>query len=104
MYISLDELIGKHVRIVPMKRGHIKGLYDIGQIEDIWTHLPKTIQTLNDMESFVEEALEKKEEGKEFPFVILLHDRKIIGTTRFLEISNNNKRKLIFPIKNRIHN
>lgn len=91
MNVSLDELIGKHVRIVPMERNHIKDLYDIGYIEDIWTHLPKTIQTLNDMESFVEEALENKESGKEFPFVILLHDGKIIGTTRFLEISNKNK-------------
>ncbi|OAS85364.1 MULTISPECIES: GNAT family N-acetyltransferase [Metabacillus] len=92
MNVSIEELTGEYVRIVPMERSHIQGLYEIGNDKTIWTHLPKTIQTLNDMESFVEEALDKKEVGIEFPFVILLRENnKIIGTTRFLEISNINK-------------
>lgn len=66
MNVTLDDLTGKDVRIVPMERNHIKGLYDIGQIKDIWKHLPKTIQTLNDMEFFVEETLENKKTVKNF--------------------------------------
>lgn len=55
-------------------------------------HLPKAIHTLNDMKSFVEEALYKKETGLEDPFVVLLRDNdNIVGSTRFLEISNSNK-------------
>lgn len=87
-----DELAGEKIRIVPMERHHIQGLYEIGDDKVIWSHLPKTIYTLNDMKSFVEEALYKKETGIEFPFVVLLRDNdKIIGSTRFLDISNLNK-------------
>lgn len=87
-----DELVGEKIRIVPMERHHIQGLYEIGNDKMIWSHLPKTIETLNDMNTFVEEALENKENGKEFPFVVLHHDNdRIIGSTRFLDISNLNK-------------
>lgn len=92
MIISLDELVGEHVRIVPMKKSHIQGLYEAGNDKAIWTHLSKTIQTLHDMELLVEEALYKKEVGSEFPFVILLRENgKVIGSTRLLEISNINR-------------
>ncbi len=44
------------------------------------------------LKSFVEEALYTKEEGVEFPFIILLRESdKIIGSTRFLDISTANK-------------
>lgn len=83
-----DELKGERVRIVPMERHHIQGLYEASKDERIWHHLPKKIHTLDDMKSLVEEALERKKEGKDFPFVILLfpHDQ-IVGSTRFLDIS-----------------
>ncbi|QGH33710.1 GNAT family N-acetyltransferase [Gracilibacillus salitolerans] len=87
-----DELVGEKVRIVPMESHHIQGLYDIANEERIWNHLPRNIQTITDMMSFVEEALEGKESGREFPFVVLRRDNeKIIGSTRFLDISNTNK-------------
>lgn len=47
--ILLDELIGDSVRIVPMERYHVQDLYEIGNEHDIWTHLPKVINTLDDM-------------------------------------------------------
>ncbi|MDL4839438.1 GNAT family N-acetyltransferase [Aquibacillus rhizosphaerae] len=87
-----DELVGEKVRIVPMERCHIQGLYENGNEKMIWSHLPKTIHTENDMKSFVEEALRNKNSGKEFPFVVLLRDNNsIVGSTRFLDISHLNK-------------
>ncbi|MBO1004986.1 GNAT family N-acetyltransferase [Pseudogracilibacillus auburnensis] len=92
MDIALDELEGKYIRVVPMERNHIQGLYEASNDLNIWTHLPKTIKTLNDMEGLVDEALSNKELGTEFPFVILLRENnKLIGSTRFLDISNVNK-------------
>jgi RimJ/RimL family protein N-acetyltransferase len=45
-----------------------------------------------EMESFIEEALQKKEVGTEVPFVVLhSENNKVIGSSRFLEISNTNK-------------
>lgn len=87
-----NELAGEKVRIVPMDRQHIQGLYDVGKDKTIWDHLPRSIYSLNDMESLVEEALNKKETGKECPFVVLLRENnQIVGSTRFLDISHPNK-------------
>lgn len=80
MNITLDELAGEHVRIIPMEKSHIHGLYEASGHKQIWTHLPREIQTLEEMESFVEEALANKERGTEFPFVITLrkNDRMLV--------------------------
>jgi N-acetyltransferase len=87
-----DELVGEKVRIIPMERHHIHGLYEIGNENEIWNHLPKSVSSLNEMKSLVEEAMLIKETGVEFPFVVLLRDNdKIVGSTRFLDISNTNK-------------
>lgn len=86
-----DQLIGEKVKIVPMEKKHVQGLYEIAVEQDVWNHLPKNVQTINDMQSFVEKALEGKESKKEFPFVVLSHNEQIIGSTRFLDISNTNK-------------
>ncbi|WP_342045276.1 GNAT family N-acetyltransferase [Bacillus sp. OTU530] len=92
MEILFDELRGDLVRIVPMERYHVQGLYESGKERDIWTHLPRGMNTLADMQSFVEEALKRKRLGEEFPFVILLRENnKVLGTTRFLGISRPNK-------------
>ena len=94
MNISLQELTGEFVRIVPMQKNHIQELYEIGKDDAIWTHYPDTVvESFNDMESIVENALYNKKIGTEFPFVVLLRENdKVIGSTRFLEISKNNKR------------
>lgn len=84
MNYSIKELIGNHVQIVPMERGHTKGLWEAGDHEDIWTHLPQHIKMLQEMSQFVEDALQAKETGAEYPFVVIEEKTgKIIGTTRF---------------------
>ncbi|MCY7854554.1 GNAT family protein [Bacillus spizizenii] len=89
MNVTLHELTGKQIRVVPIDKSHIQGLYEAANDENIWTHLPKTIITLHDMEAFVKEALQTKESGAEFPFVIIQRETdKIVGTTRFLYMSS----------------
>lgn len=92
MNIKLEILEGDHVQIIPMRKNHIQGLYEIGCDSNIWTHLPNKISTFDDMKTFVESALYNKENGSEFPFVIIQkRTNKIIGSTRFLDISPLNK-------------
>ncbi|PAO67918.1 MULTISPECIES: GNAT family N-acetyltransferase [Bacillus] len=89
MNVTLRELTGELIRVVPMDKSHIQGLYEAAKDENIWAYLPKTITTLHDMEAFVEEALQTKEYGTEFPFVIIHRESgKIVGTTRFLYMSS----------------
>ena len=91
MNVKLNELKGRYVQIVPMERNHIKEMYDIGQKEEIWRYLPVKIKTQKEMAKFVENALANKETGEEFPFVLLDCNEKVIGTTRFMDISNINR-------------
>ncbi|MEC1430346.1 GNAT family N-acetyltransferase [Bacillus subtilis] len=89
MNVTLHELTGELIRVVPIDKSHIQGLYEAANDENIWTHLPKTITTLRGMEAFVEEALQTKETGTEFPFVIIHRKAgKMVGTTRFLYMSS----------------
>lgn len=89
MNVTLHELTGELIRVVPMDKSHIQDLYEAANDENIWTHLHKTITTLRGMEAFVEEALQTKETGTEFPFVIIHRESgKIVGTTRFLYMSS----------------
>ena len=56
-----DELVGDHVRVVPMEGQHILGLYKAGNDKTIWSHLPKAINSLIDMESFVDDGINNYE-------------------------------------------
>ncbi|PMC34318.1 GNAT family N-acetyltransferase [Bacillus sp. UMB0899] len=92
MNMKLELLEGEQVKIIPMREDHIQGLYEISCDRNIWIHLPREITTFEEMKSFVESALYNKEKGLEFPFVIIHKGtNKIIGSTRFLNISSINK-------------
>lgn len=83
-----DELVGNNVRIIPMEIHHTEELYTVVHDSMIWTHLPMTITSINDMELLVERALENKKSGTEFPFVVINRkNNQMIGSTRFLNIS-----------------
>jgi RimJ/RimL family protein N-acetyltransferase len=86
------ELIGQRVKLIPLEENHIKGLFTAGQFSDIWSYMPMKIETIDDMTQLVQEALSAKEKGQEFPFVIIdLENDRIVGSTRFLDISSVNK-------------
>lgn len=92
MNITLKELVGERVKLVPMEMSHVQGLFEAGNDPKVWTHLSKTVETMEQMKAVVEEALSKKADGIEFPFVIMLKDsNKIVGSTRFLDISHVNQ-------------
>lgn len=86
------ELVGKRARIVPMERKHIQGLYEAGKDLQVWSHLSKEIHTVEEMATLVEEALLKKANREEMPFVILDREtNKVVGSTRFLALSEATK-------------
>lgn len=90
--LMFEKLSGNTVTIVPMEISHTKELYEAGKNKEIWSHLPKSIRSYQQMECFVEEALRRKELGNEVPFVIKCRkSNKVIGSTRFLDISKINR-------------
>ncbi|MEK4049596.1 GNAT family N-acetyltransferase [Bacillus sp. FSL K6-2839] len=92
MEITPVVLIGDRVKIQPMEDYHVQELFDAGNNPDIWAHMPMRVQSIEDMKSLVNGALQAREQGSEFPFVIFdKNSGKIVGSTRFLNISIPNR-------------
>jgi RimJ/RimL family protein N-acetyltransferase len=83
---------GKRIKLTPMELSHSEELFESGRYKEIWTYMPNKMDSLNDMIEFIDSALRDKETGLEYPFVVYdkeLH--KIVGSTRFLNISIPNR-------------
>ena len=78
-------LRGKEVRLEPLGLIHAQGLYNRGQVEADWTHLPRScFVDLADTRHWIDEALGV--EGQ-LPFAIVETAKdKVIGSTRYLNI------------------
>lgn len=84
-------LKGKRVELLPLKREHSIHLFECSRDTAIWTNYPIKINSIADMDKFVEKALAGRESGEQYPFVVFDKERnEIVGTTRFLRISEEN--------------
>lgn len=86
-------LEGQHVRLEPLAREHIDGLWEAGGDPEIWRWTSSKIKSRADMESYLEQALSEAERGVSLPFAII--DRasgQIAGTTRFGNIAPEHRR------------
>ena len=92
MKVTAIGLVGQKVKIRPMEQDDLIELYNAGNSADIWTYMPMSVQSLDDMKRLIDNALKAREQGTEFPFVIIAKDsQKIVGSTRFLDISTANR-------------
>ncbi len=92
MKVTPIELVGQKVKIRPMELNDLNELYDAGNSQEIWAYMPMSMQSLDDMKRLIDDALQAREQGTEFPFVIIAKDsQKIVGSTRFLDISPANR-------------
>jgi N-acetyltransferase len=87
------ELEGKRVRLIPMSLDHLEGLFEASKHCEIWTYSPGNINKPEDVLNTISHALESKEQGLRYPFVILDKDtNKIVGSTSYLEISPQHRK------------
>ncbi|MCL6452709.1 MAG: GNAT family N-acetyltransferase [Alicyclobacillus sp.] len=92
MEIGPVELVGERAKLIPMEKSHIEGLFEAGRDPKIWSYMPMHIETIDDMKCLVTGALLAREASSEFPFVIIDQEsEKIVGSTRFLDISVPNR-------------
>jgi N-acetyltransferase len=89
---EITELVGQRVKLLPMRITHVDALFTAGNHPAVWTYLPLQVKTLEEMEGLVHAALEGKEKGIDFPFVVLdIETNELVGSTRFLDISERNR-------------
>lgn len=85
-------LEGNAVRLEPMDTNHLDGLWEAGQNQSIWEFTSSKVRNKAEMKKVIESAIAEREKGTQLPFIVL--DKKsgqIVGSTRFLDISEAHK-------------
>ncbi|WHZ01347.1 GNAT family protein [Neobacillus sp. YX16] len=84
------ELKGETVTLLPISFEHIDGLWEAAKPDEIWTYMATTVRSKAEMEQMIASAIQKREKGTEYTFTIINQEDKIIGSTRYLDISPEN--------------
>lgn len=87
------DLNGEIVRLEPLQRSHAGALAESGLHPELWRLQPKAIETREDMQAYVDAALEDQSRGASLPFAIVHRaSGAVIGSTRFMDIALPHRR------------
>ena len=86
--IPLDlRLAGEYAALEPLQTEHCTALLDAASDGELWNLRVTTVPGPGEVEEYVGEALEQRQQGAQFPFVVRrLSDRQIVGCTRYYGI------------------
>jgi len=86
-------LLGKHVTLEPMETRHIGGLQAATRDGQLWKLWYTAVPSPEQVETYVKAALLRRDQNGEMPFVIHEHKtNKVIGSTRFMNVDEDNQR------------
>lgn len=91
LWNELFELKGEYVRLVPISFEHLDGLWEAAKPDEIWTYMASTVRSKEEMEQMIVSAIQKREKGTDYTFVVINQENRIIGSTRYLDISHEHK-------------
>ncbi len=81
-------LEGTYARLIPLRRDHAAALWQAGAHESLWALQPSPIQSLADMQIYVNSALDDQTRGLGLPWVTQdMHTGTIVGSTRFMDVA-----------------
>ena len=83
---------GAHAQLEPLQLAHVGDLIAAAQDGDLAQLTLTSVPTEQEMHGYVEQAIVAREQGSEMPFVVRLPDTgKIVGTTRYYQISQEHR-------------
>ncbi|WP_035322100.1 GNAT family N-acetyltransferase [Peribacillus kribbensis] len=86
------QLTGKRALLENLRAEHIEGLFIAGDHPEIWSFMSVLMKDKGTMEKVVLAALSQQEKGLEIPFTVTDQESgEIVGSTRYLNISKENK-------------
>lgn len=86
------ELIGEHVKLVPMHLSFLDDLWEVAKHEGLWAFMLTKVNTKSELKKYMELAITTRDKGEQYPFIVMdIHTGKVLGTTRYLDISEHNK-------------
>jgi N-acetyltransferase len=87
MWNNLFELKGETIKLLPISFEHIDELWGAAKPDEIWTYMATTVRSKTEMEQMIASAIQKREKGTEYTFTVVNQEGKVIGSTRYLDIS-----------------
>ncbi|WNF21274.1 GNAT family protein [Mesobacillus jeotgali] len=85
-------LEGNTVKLLPMEKSHLDGLWEAGHHQSIWEFTSSKVRSKAEMKTVIETAIAEREKGTQIPFTVFdKKTGKIVGSTRFLDISEAHK-------------
>ena len=86
-------LEGRFIRLEPLTRAHVDGLARVGLDPELWKWIPSVVTTPDEMRAYVDTALAEQAAGQSLPFAVIHRQtNEVIGSTRFGNISEPNRR------------
>ena len=86
-------LEGRHVRLEPLSRAHHADLTAVGLDPELWRWIPTPVRTPEEMNAYIETALQEQERGVSLPFAIIdKSSQHAIGSTRYGNIDRTHHR------------
>lgn len=93
MNIDPVTLDGERIRLEPMTPDHLDALVEAGGFEELWRLTRTRAVTRDEMQGYMEEALEDQRLGTALPFVTVdKPSGRIVGSTRFGNIDEANRK------------
>jgi len=96
MEISPVTLEGQHTSLEPLTLAHQEALIAAADDGELWNSTVTVVPARETMAEYIDAALQAQARGSELPFVIIRKATgKVVGTTRFYEIENKDRRVAI---------
>ncbi len=93
MLLTPVSLHGSIISLEPLTLGRLSELAAVGLDPELWRLQPRAIQSVVDMQRYIEQALDEQARGMSLPFVIVRRaDQALIGSTRFMDIALAHRR------------
>lgn len=89
--IESIKLDGSTVKLIPIELGLLEDLWKAAQPQEIWEFTASKIRNEQEMKLTIETAISEREKGTQYPFAVIEKSGKVIGSSRYLEISEHNK-------------
>jgi len=93
MQIIPTTLTGKYVRLEPLTFAHEPALNEAAADGELWNTDVTIIPKPEGMKAYIQFALDGVKQGTQLPFTIVQSaDNRVVGSTRFYEISANDRK------------
>ncbi|QNI35506.1 GNAT family N-acetyltransferase [Edaphobacter albus] len=84
-------LEGRWVRLEPLSQKHLPALEKVAFGEKIWRYMLTTVQNRQQLESWLESALQERA-NRQIPWVtVLKEENRIVGSTRFIDLDPHHR-------------